>query len=315
MHAHVNRSINELINGSTMLKSNRKHDRQSFFKYLSVDTAKIVLNNQTLRWSSPLLFNDPFDVPREMSFGITPEELFQALSRQMVDLIENPPEDTSSLQPKLRLIVETVRNGISQKLKAELLEGIKDITSTHCPTSESMDGLRTMWRSFIPDFRILCLTESPNHMAMWYHYADKYRGAVLEFRCDDELDSAWLAAKPVTYPTTKPAIYTTEGWAKLLTMPNEHAIQTIIDVSTFTKTSDWSYESEWRITSFKRPADTGPFTDYKFHPKELAAVYLGPMISATDRDKLITLAANYPNVTVWSVSIGMDRELHFNMYK
>lgn len=307
-----NRSVKAMPFRSTMLKSSRKHDRQSFFKYMSANTAKIVLNNQTLRWSSPLLFNDPFDVPREMSFGITPEEIVQALSRQTIELIEHPPEDTSNLQPKLRLIVETVKKGISQDLKIELLEGIKDMTSSHHPTSESMDALRAMWRSFIPDFRILCLTESPNHMAMWYHYADQYRGTVLEFRCDEKLDSAWLEAKPVTYPINKPAVYTAEGWAKLLTMPNEHAIRTIIDVSTYTKTSDWSYEREWRITSFKRPDDTGPFTDYKFHPKELSAVYLGPSVSTSERDKLTALAATYPNAVVWNVSIGMDRELQFS---
>ena len=174
-----------------------------------------------------------------------------------------------------------------------------------------MDALRAMWRTFIPEFRILCLTESPAHVAMWYHYADQYRGVVLEFICDDELDSAWLAARPVAYPIKKPAVYTAEGWAILLTMPNALAIQTIIDVSTFTKAPDWSYEREWRITSFKRPTDTGPFTDYKFHATELAAVYLGPMISASDQRIVTTLAANCPAAVVWNVSIGMNRELRF----
>ena len=168
-----------------------------------------------------------------------------------------------------------------------------------------------MWRSFIPDFRILCFTESPDHVAMWYHYADKYQGAVLEFRCDDELDSAWLAARPVTYPVEKPTVYTADGWAKLLTMPQEVAIRTIVDVSTFTKAPDWSYEREWRITSFKRPTDTGPFTDYKFHPSELAAIYLGPMAPASHREALTTLAKKFPATSIWNVSIGMNRELHF----
>jgi hypothetical protein len=157
-----------------MRSKNRTHDRQSFFKYMSASTAKIVLANRTLRWSSPVLFKDPFDVPREMSFGLTPVDIVQALSRRMADLIENPPEDTSQLEPKVRLIVETVKKGIRPEVRAELLEGLKTAAGSHRPTSESMDALRAMWRAFIPDFRILCLTESPAHVAMWYHYADQY---------------------------------------------------------------------------------------------------------------------------------------------
>jgi hypothetical protein len=33
---------------------------------MSAATARIVLADRKLRWSSPILFNDPFDVPREM---------------------------------------------------------------------------------------------------------------------------------------------------------------------------------------------------------------------------------------------------------
>ena len=104
-----------------------------------------------------------------------------------------------------------------------------------------MNALRELWKSWIPELRILCLTQSPSHAAMWYHYADQYKGAVLEFRCDDELDSAWLAAKPVTYPETKPAVYTAEGWAELLTMQQELAVQKMLDLSTYTKASDLDF--------------------------------------------------------------------------
>ncbi|MGA2445872.1 MAG: DUF2971 domain-containing protein [Opitutaceae bacterium] len=295
-----------------MRSPNRTHDRQSFFKYMSAATANIVLTSHTLRWSSPILFNDPFDVPREMSFGLTSVDIGQALARRMAGLIEHPPENTADLEPRLRLIIDTVRKGIPPELKVELFDGLKATATSHRPTGGSMDALRAMWRTLLPDFRILCLTESPAHLAMWCHYADRYRGVVLELRCDDELDSAWLAAKPVTYPLAKPAVYTADGWAELLTLRSELAIRTMFDVAAFTKAPDWSYENEWRITSFKRPTDTGPFTDYKLHPKELLAVYLGPMIAATDRDAIVALTANYPDARVWNVSIGMSRELQFD---
>jgi len=294
-----------------MRNPNRQHDRKSFFKYVSPGTAKAVLENSTLRWSSPILFNDPFDVPREMSFGINPEDIMQALSLRMTKLIEVPPKDTSDLNPKLQLIVETVKKGISENLKKNLILGIKEGANEHRLSSDNLEEFRSMWRALIPNFRILCLAESPEHPAMWSHYAKQYSGAVLEFQCVDDLDSPWLAAKQVRYPESKPEVYTADGWANFLTMPNEKAIRSILDISTFTKSQDWSYEKEWRITSFKGQNDIGHFTDYKFHPDELAAVYLGPMVSTPDREILIKLAENYSNAVVWNVFIEFDREFKF----
>lgn len=289
----------------------RTHKREIFYKYMSATTASVVLANRTLRWSSPVLFNDPFDVPRELSFGYTPNDVFQAVARHLTDLIEQPPKDTSQLQPKLRLIADAMKKWRSPEIKADLLQGIQDLAKSYSPRKESLDELREMWRSLIPEFRILCLTESPDHVAMWYHYADKYSGVVLEFNCVDELDSPTLGAKPVDYPLGKPAIYTPEGWAKLLMFENRRAIETLIKLATFTKSRDWSYEREWRVTTWKRPADSGLYTDYSFDRRELGAVYLGPMISANDREAVTALAKNYANCVVWNVTIGMDREFHF----
>ena len=295
-----------------MLSPNRLHDRQSFFKYMSADTARMVLTNRSLRWSSPTLFNDPFDVPRELSFGITPDEVVQASARRMAQLIEDPPEDTSQFGDKLRLIVGAVKKGISAELKAELLAGLEQVVASHHPTGKSMDELRELWRTWLPDHRILCLTESPAHAAMWHHYANKYCGVVLEFRCIDELDSAWLAARPVTYPQSKPAVYTASGWAELFCLQQEAAIRVMLDAATYTKSPDWSYESEWRIASFKRPTDSGHFSDYKFDRQELGAVYFGPMISPEDRLSLRIAAGAFPTARLWDVAIGMSREFSFH---
>lgn len=295
-----------------MRSPNRLHDRLSFYKYMTVATARAILTNCTLRWSSPVRFNDPFDVPRELAFGIEPQEFVGASGRRMRRLIEEPPEDTTQLSPKLRQIVETAKNGISPELKAELLAGIADVTSSSTPSGAAMNELRELWRTWLPDYRILCLTESPSHVAMWHHYADEYRGVVLEFKCVDETDSAWLAARPVTYPPQKPSVYTADGWAEILTLLPEAAIRAMLDAATYTKSPDWSYESEWRIASFKRPTDTGDFSDYGFHRQELGAVYFGPMISPDERLALRIAAGAFPAAKLWDVRIGMSREFTFD---
>jgi hypothetical protein len=133
--------------------TNRLHERQSFFKYMSAATARIVLTNRTIRWSSPVLFNDPFDVPREMSFGLTPADIVAALGRRIANLIEHPPDDTSSLEPMLRVIVETAKKDMPSDMRGELLAELKETAISHHPTSESMNALRAQWRALIGESR------------------------------------------------------------------------------------------------------------------------------------------------------------------
>jgi hypothetical protein len=279
---------------------------------MTASTAALVLENRTLRWSSPVLFNDPFDVPRELLFGITSKEIVEALVRGFASLIEHPPEDTSELGPELQRIVDTVKGGIPPHVRSQMVAGLLETAASLAAPEKGMNGLRELWRRLIPDFRILCLTESAEHSAMWFHYAGQYNGVVLGFNCDDELDSAWLAAQPVTYPAAKPQIYEADGWARLMMMPQQKAIEIMLRVATYTKSPDWSYEKEWRLTSYKRPDDTGLFTDYKFDHRELVSIYFGPLITPEDKNQLISLATNYPRVRLFEVVIGMSRSFLFN---
>ena len=279
---------------------------------MTANVASLVISNLSLRWSSPLIFNDPFDVPRELIPGVNAQELVEAVARRHAALIEQPPDDTSSLTPKLQSLIDSVKNGITNDHRSALIASLREAAKAIETKNSSLEEFRQMWRESLPDLRILCLTDSPSHLAMWYHYAESYTGVVLEFACNDILDSAWLAAQPVTYPEEKPEVYTLNGLAELMTTKTEIAVKKLLHVSTYTKAPDWSYEREWRIVTFKRPTNFGLFTDYRFDPRELATIFLGPLISSEDKFKLKALAAQYPHVRVVEVSLGLSRELVFN---
>lgn len=279
---------------------------------MPASTARAVLETRSLRWSSPFLFNDPFDVPRQLSFGITPQQLVEAAARYIAQLIQHPPTDTTHLSPKLRLIVEAVKKGVAPEVQKLLLAGLEEGVPQSTPTSESMDELRVMWSRSVPDLRILCLTESPAHAAMWHHYAHRYAGVVIELRCNEHTDSPWLVARPVDYPEDKPAVYTAEGWAELLALDIKVAVARLLDIATYTKSRDWAYENEWRIVTSKRPNDSGHFTDYPFHSDDLAAIYLGPLISDDDKRELLKLLVAFPRARAFSVSLTHSRDFVFN---
>src|SRR5262245_8464513 len=71
------------------MPARRTHDRESFFKYTTVSTAQIVLATRKLRWSSPILFNDFFDVPRELEVAFDRADFDRAMSEERAVLIES----------------------------------------------------------------------------------------------------------------------------------------------------------------------------------------------------------------------------------
>ena len=90
----------------------------ALFKYVSLNTAILVLKGGgEIRCSSPLLFNDPFDVPGELSFGVTPESISQALSERVMNLFKSPPEDASRLNKQLETSVNAIKLGLPKSLR------------------------------------------------------------------------------------------------------------------------------------------------------------------------------------------------------
>ncbi len=148
---------------------------------------------------------------------------------------------------------------------------------------------------------------------MWFHYSDPVQRRGIRVRSATTNSRALgLVLNRLLIRLSGQEIFEADGWAKILMMPNELAVKTIFRVSTYTKSPDWNYENEWRITSFKRPSDIGLFTDYEFDPSELSTIYLGPLISSMDKASLIAVAAKYPHVRLFEVAVGMSRMFLFN---
>ena len=64
-----------------------KHNRDRFFKYTSALTAVKVLESSTVRYSSPLLFNDPFDVQSGLHFDFDIESLPDKILARIEELM------------------------------------------------------------------------------------------------------------------------------------------------------------------------------------------------------------------------------------
>ena len=298
-----------------MFNSLRRHDRSHFFKYMPAETALKVLESVRLRWSSPVRFNDRFDVPRDIAHGFHPQDITREIGELMNVYLDDPPEDLTDFDETLATVLNLAKNGFPSELREQLRNSIAESLSELACEGVGLQALREQWAALVPTMRILCLTESPIHVAMWHHYADCYRGVVLGFRCNDDNDSFLLIAEPIQYLQAKPSVYTAHGLAKLLCLNSLAAAREMIQLATYTKSDDWSYEKEWRILSYAKEGDPADHCDWSFDRADLSHIYLGPLIDEDDQLKITRLAKSYPNAAVFLTRIGLDRELHFHKHE
>lgn len=142
-HEENNKAPNEFITG--LLQNNIiPHDqRNPVYKYMSIETAKIVLSNCSVRFSSPTLFNDPF----EMNVGFLDFEVDSAFFKRI----------------------------LSENHTAQECDAILKTFST--------DDLRKAYeKTFMHQQKqalVFCTSRSNANTLMWSHYADNHKGVCL----------------------------------------------------------------------------------------------------------------------------------------
>ncbi len=270
---------------------NRLHERRYFYKYVSAGTAKLILKARMLRWSSPTRFNDPFDTTQELRFAFDPAELNALLTEEWLSLVKQGNAGSAS-DPLLAMLGRRLDSATSNERKKFVRDFRRAAPSTTYGQIDAFDALKQHWRNVVPRLRVLCLSEVNDVTPMWLHYADRYKGAVLEFESIDELDSCFLVARPVIYQDTSPAFAHARTWVRCLLGQTETTTLDLFKEYQYTKAIEWAYEREWRIVSVAGSGNTAQFADYPFHPLELSRVYFGSQCSEADQTAILSLLSN-----------------------
>ena len=284
----------------------RKHDRAHFFKYVTAEAGLPTIANRRRRWSSPLLFNDPFDVPRKAIFPFTDDELLEAISREFARLVasdEEPKEPTiAELVHHLRVANDPVQTSLVAASLGYTNGAFASVLR------KSMADFRKHWEAIVPNLRIFCVSDISDSTPMWAHYADNHRGLVLQFGSSDELDSSLLLAQPVVYRKTAPVLPTLHVWTQLISSMADIDWQEIFREYYYVKARDWSYEREWRAISFSPDAEQSHFTDTGYHPAELEAVFVGAAATRKTNARLEDLlrTSDLSHVRVWHARHAHD---------
>jgi hypothetical protein len=269
-----------------MRSPNRRHDVPFFYKYATAATALRIVINRTLRWSSPSLFNDPFDVPQEADLGFTPDQLQDAIVQRFRDYLDGRgAPGTPAAAMLLGLMKQHSRR---QSIDAILADFRATMVLTAIPFAINFEALREAWREQLPKLRILCFSEIPDSVLMWSHYTNSHQGVVLQFEISDERDSSFLLAQPVIYRDSLPTLPGVDFWVRAVLGEIGIDWDEFLREYHYVKTPAWAYEKEYRIVSYAKPGDRALFTDELFNAEDLRGLILGARISPSDADALVS---------------------------
>lgn len=249
------------------------------FKYLSEDRTDFFAGGR-IRFTQPQAFNDPFELKPSFSLIGTKVHIEEAANREFSEIIgklyRKLPFEYSRFisQEQFALYAESKRRIV--------LEYAKNLAELGTPMLEKIvhDG-------FENNVGVLSLTESPDNLLMWAHYANSHKGFVVEFDSEhpffdqrksekDELRHL----KKINYTKTRPS----------------NVLMEVENMSEFlVKSTDWAYEKEWRILAALDDADKRieerPYDVFLFRVpfNAIKSVRVGARASSETRERIRSL--------------------------
>jgi len=261
------------------------------------------LQNGKLRWSSPLVFNDPIEFQRLPRFDPSLKQASNELPRVLVEAALGKRRlDVPRLTPMTRRMYEMIRFGLAHGMHPEdFFDGApgegRELDQIHERMIRQHLGTH-----FAAQARVMCLTANPINPAMWANYAANGSGCVLGFRHIPAESTAFLESRPVHYSNDVPVLCS--GLDFYLYADKYTIGQGVVNAICYTKREEWRYEEEWRAITWRENEGAALFGDYPFLPAELESVTFGLKCEPQRRAGLTELVRrHYPECSIYEVRV------------
>ncbi|MGE4589048.1 MAG: DUF2971 domain-containing protein [Acidaminococcaceae bacterium] len=249
------------------------------YKYLTPERIDII-ENFMIRYTQPEALNDPLE-GKIVFDAITSEyEMEQTFHEEFLKELKN---QYKQLPLNIRKMV-TFKNFVKRvnQEKPNAYEEFKTLIKSATP------DIKTSIRcAFDRKIGVLSLTEKPNNMSMWAHYAVGHKGFVLGFDSEhpyfhqkrSESDEFYYL-RQVEYHEQKDRV------------PKKMTELSMEDIF-LTKNIEWSYESEWRILApllyadYKNENVSPPVYLFKFPPEALKQIIIGENMNIENKEKIL----------------------------
>ncbi len=282
------------------------HHQARFYKYTSADTTKIILRSGTVRYSSPLIFNDPFDIQSGLHFDFAihslPSKIFQRLEDLVCSGESISGDDSDPWIQAIKLMRENYdidgfpREQIWNLIAPSLKRLNQEVIATQINYTKR-------WKEFLPRLRVFSVSEDRDNLLMWSHYSKDHTGVVLQFNVLPERDNPLCAAQKVIYQPSPPAFFSESEWIESMLGLSTLDTEGLYWRYAYIKSDKWAYEKEWRVWDLLPDPVEQLYSDYPLIPEEVAAVYFGCRIHESDKKEIISLlSANYPRAALFQAS-------------
>jgi hypothetical protein len=166
-----------------------------------------VLQSGKLRWSGPLLFNDPIEFQRLPRFDPPLKQAMNDVPRVLVEAALGTWQiDVPRLTPMTRRMYNITRFGLAYGMTPnDFLDGAPVESRELDQIHEAMTR-QHLGTAFAAQARVMCLTANPVNPAMWANYAGNGSGCVLGFRQIPAQSTPFLESRPVHYSNDVPIL-------------------------------------------------------------------------------------------------------------
>ena len=131
-----------------MPSRNRRHDVPLLFKYTKAASARAILSTTQLRWSSPLLFNDPFDIRRDFELPFGNAEFLDAIVDRFARYLRGEGEPGTHYS---RVVLEGLKLASQNTGVSALLADLRNtLVLTLVPMEVARAQFRANWIERVP---------------------------------------------------------------------------------------------------------------------------------------------------------------------
>ncbi len=276
-------------------------------KYCSAETAIKMLQSQSLRWSAPYLFSDPFELSHKSPLCFDPQLLLENVIRSACGLLfaRDEPRGTSPLSTAIRRWRDEERFASPEEAEDVLRELMARMVDQK---QEEIDETMNNWRLYTRHLRICNFSEKPDNLTCWEYFADRHHGIALKFHCTEGKDI--IDPQQVIYSPNRPEVMGLKEQVDAILHNQSLKPEPYFQEKLLFKSPLNKNEREWRcfystgIEDKTKNIDENDWhEDRVFDERSLSSVYFGLHTPVATKKIIIKLVKKkYPHVKVFQAS-------------
>lgn len=290
------------------------HPPEFLVKYCTAETAGKILDSQTLRWSSPHLYGDPFELSHESGLNFDPHILLQAATQAAISMVfaKDAPRGNSPLLNVIRRWRDEER--FTSPEEAE--DVLRELLSRMVDARQSViDKVMSDWRQYSRSLRICSFTAKADNLSAWNRFSDNHKGIAIRFQCGEYTELP--EPKEVSYGPNRPEVTNLKDQLNCILYSENHNAQDDFLNKFCHKPAVNSSEKEWRL--FQNSSDeigsdqSQWFEDIAFERAQISAIYFGAFTPTADKRAVYAIVKEkYPKAKVFQAkAVSGKYEIEF----